>query len=694
VSTIVVAAAGGNSNVGATYVGGVAPTAADDVQLNATSGNLTIAANFPCRSLDCTGYTGTLTHNAGFAIQQGDATAGLSNIGIKFVAGMTYTLGSATTSSISLNSTAATPQTLDWGGKTTGSLTINGTAPQFTSAHTQSSSASVTLASSTAFDTNSQTCSWGTFTNITNGTRTLTMGSSAITITGTGTAWNTSGIITNFTITANTATITMTGAGATFAGASKNWNGMTLVMSGSGTPSISGANTFANLTRTGTAVKTDSFSLQANQTVTGILTLNSNSAVNRLLVQSSTLGTARTITAASVVVSNIVDFMDITGSGAATWTEAGTGATALGDAGGNSGITFSTPTTQTATTTGGNWSAITWSGRIPLPQDDVTLTGTLSSSITADMPRLGRTIDLSGVTAAGFNLSMATTNSIFGGLTMASSFGGVTGSGSLRFAGRSSYNVTMNSVQVTATSGVGLYAPGSTYTQQDAFTTTNTFDFNFGGWVTNTKAWSISVLASNITNARTMDISNSAVSLTSTAAATIWQFNATNGTIISTGSTISISNVSANTRTFVGAALTYGILQYTVAGSTGQLTITGSNSFQDIQFSDATNARSLVLTSVTTTTIRSTHGLQSLFGTSGKLMTVKSATAASPATIDFPNGYGGGSDWLSVQDITATTNTWYAGANSTNVSGNTNVTFTAPPAATSTSSNLLTMGIS
>lgn len=55
------------------------------------------------------------------------------------------------------------------------------------------------------------------------------------------------------------------------------------------------------------------------------------------------------------------------------------------------------------------------------------------------------------------------------------------------------------------------------------------------------------------------------------------------------------------------------------------------------------------------------------------------------------NGYGGGSDWLSVKDITATTNTWYAGANSTNVSGNTNVTFSAAPAGV-VSSGLLLMG--
>ena len=52
-ATRTAAAGGGNWTAGATWVGGVAPTAADDAVLDATSGNVTIDSGAVCRSLDC-----------------------------------------------------------------------------------------------------------------------------------------------------------------------------------------------------------------------------------------------------------------------------------------------------------------------------------------------------------------------------------------------------------------------------------------------------------------------------------------------------------------------------------------------------------------------------------------------------------------------------------------------------------------
>jgi hypothetical protein len=75
---------GGGDNAGV-------PTDADDVYLDATSGNLTIDVAGVCRSINCTGYTGTITHNA-LTLTIGDGTAGAGNIALKFVPGMTYTL--------------------------------------------------------------------------------------------------------------------------------------------------------------------------------------------------------------------------------------------------------------------------------------------------------------------------------------------------------------------------------------------------------------------------------------------------------------------------------------------------------------------------------------------------------------------------------------------------------------------------
>ena len=60
-ATKTVAAGGGNFNVGATWVGGVAPVANDDIVANATSGNLILTANtVNLTGANFTGYTGTL----------------------------------------------------------------------------------------------------------------------------------------------------------------------------------------------------------------------------------------------------------------------------------------------------------------------------------------------------------------------------------------------------------------------------------------------------------------------------------------------------------------------------------------------------------------------------------------------------------------------------------------------------------
>ena len=61
---------------------GSVPTAADDVILDVNSGNVTIngTSGSPslCRSLTCTGYTGTLTHGNTQTLAVGDEQRGIS----------------------------------------------------------------------------------------------------------------------------------------------------------------------------------------------------------------------------------------------------------------------------------------------------------------------------------------------------------------------------------------------------------------------------------------------------------------------------------------------------------------------------------------------------------------------------------------------------------------------------------------
>ena len=123
---------------------------------------------------------------------------------------------------------------------------------------------------------------------------------------------------------------------STFA-TSRTWNNVSFTNT-SGNNSITGANTFNNLTIAALAasgIRNTTFS--ANQTVNGTFTVSAGTnATYRNFIQSNTLGTTRTLTCAAVSGFTDVDFQDITIAGAA----APASGTRLGDCKGNSGITF------------------------------------------------------------------------------------------------------------------------------------------------------------------------------------------------------------------------------------------------------------------------------------------------------------------------------------------------------------------
>lgn len=132
VNVIIAAAGGGNWTNGATWVGGVAPTAADDAVLDSTSGDVTIDnGGAVCRSLNCVdgpngAYTGILTHNAASNLTIGDGTAGTGNVALKLSSTMTLTNGSTATSIMVFASTSAMQQSIDTGGKTFAKFSFTG----------------------------------------------------------------------------------------------------------------------------------------------------------------------------------------------------------------------------------------------------------------------------------------------------------------------------------------------------------------------------------------------------------------------------------------------------------------------------------------------------------------------------------------------------------------------------------------
>ncbi len=697
-TTITAAGTGGSWTTGSTWVGGVIPTAADDVVLDATSGNVTVSSGAVARSLDCTGYTGTLTHTAAVTLTLGDATAGAGNVALRLVSGMTYTLGNTSTSAITFASTSGTQQTITTGGKNLGNWSVTGAGSSYilSDSNSTGTSATVTLSAGT-LNTGGQTCSWGGFAASGSTTRTLTLGSSTVSITS-AIGWSIA-TATNMTLSAGTSTITFTAAGTINLGTNLSYNNISSTSSSIFTVTCSGGigtGVIANLTRTGTAVKTDGMQINVNITISGTLTLTGNSITNRLNVESNVIGSPRTITCNGTVVVSNSDISDMVAGGSASWNLSGaTGGT--GDCGGCTGITFTTATTQTwQGTSGGNWSDVSkWTSRIPLPQDTVVISSafTASQTITMDMPRLGGDISWTGSSGSPTWAITSTQSNIFGSLVLASGMS-ITGTGSaFRFRGRAACTITCNSVTfpggITVDSGI----TGS-YTLQDALVMSGALIVGSGvaRGTLNTNGQTLTCTTATIGSAgvtsTVLTLGASTVNLTGTAAGALLTI-AASMTVNAGTSNIVVSNASSNDRNIVAHGYSLATVTYTVAGSTGRLILgttgsTGTITIGTLNFSDVTNARTLRLWAGTTLKILNTFNV---VGTSGKLMTIDTSTGGTKSTLYKPYGYVS-TDYLSVQDMTGS-GTWYAGSHSTDSGNNTGITFTDAPVGLSDSGSFL-----
>lgn len=644
-AAITASAAGGNWNASGAWVGGTPPGSGDDVALASTSGNISVNVASACRNFDATGYTNTLAFS-GLSLTINPTAAGT----VTFVAGMTIT-GVAT---IAIVSATGTNSTLTTGGKTlpgvnfnsstTGGVTLaDGLTISGTFTHTQGN-----------VNTNGQTCNWGAYSNTGTATRSLTMGASAITLPGTSVqaTWTLTSA-TGMTITANTATVTESGASASFSSATINWNGMGLVQNGSGNGTIAGtAPTLGSYTRNSTAAKADAFVLSAaSLTCTGGFTAAGSTVTSRVLVQTSAVGTQRTITAASATLTN-VDFMDITGAGAATWS-----GTSIGDSQGNGNISFDASVTQTRTGAGGAWStAGNWTSRVPLPQDDVVIGAGASGTITGDMPRAGRSIDYTGFTGTLTNSVIATT---YGNLTLAS--GMTVTNSSVNFAGRGSQTITTNGKSMNST--ISFAAAGGTYTLQDSLAMLAAGNFTVNSGTVDANGFNVSI-ASNFNFAGgTLFMRSGTFTTTTAVAGTPWTAS---GTINAGTSTIVLNNGGgANAQTFSGGGKTYYNLAIQGGGST--MTIAGSSTFNGVSI---VPGRTVAGTAGTTQTVASGANF-SATGTAASPITLQSSSAGTQWTLSVPSGTVS-CDYLVLQDSKATGGaTFLAGSHSSNVSGNT-----------------------
>jgi len=515
---------------------------------------------------------------------------------------------------------------------------------------------SITLGAFTGtVNTNNQTITTSGIFSITGtGTRTVTLGSSSITCAG----WN-AGAVTNLTFNPNTSTITSTATYAgniIFSGGGLTYNNVVLQPSSTGQNILSGVNTFANLTVTGSTSQTQFLDLNNNQTITGVLTLTGNSVLNRLFFKSNGIGTTIIVSAGSVTASN-VDLQDIQGAGAAGWDLSGiTGGS--GDCGGNIGITFTSPVNRYGVTAG-NWSSTgTWSASsggssgasVPLPQDNVFLdSNSPTGTFTANRVRLCSNLDCTGFTGT---LTTSTTATLFGSIILSSGMTLTASTNGYTLSGRGNHVLT--SAGKTWAKIFTISAPGGTYTLQDNFVATNSLSLTRGSFDANGFDVTITTMSSQAQATSVLSMGSGLWTLTGNG--TFW--NASGSLTINPGtSTIKLTGTITASRSFFGGNFTYYNFWNATTGDF-PVVIGGSNTFNDFRIEPG---RTQIFTAGTTQTV----GSFTAVGTSGEPIVIDSTTTGTHSLVKTGGGKVG-SDYLNIQRCVASPEeTWYAGLNST-----------------------------
>ena len=247
-----------NSNVGTgafTVTMANSPRVCNDITISGLDGAMTLAGtsinltvsgslSFPATNFTRS-YTGTLTFNATTTGKTVTTNGVLINVAVTFDGvGGAWTLGSAFSCG-------------------TNNLTItNGTFDT-----SSSGNYSVTAGTLLSSNTNTRTI------NLNASTVTLSISVNAINFTTS----------TNLTFNAGTSTINLSSISANLNGGSKTFYDVSFTSTALSTPSITGANTFNNLTLTGrTTVGIGTLSISANQTINGTLTCAGASAVRQI----------------------------------------------------------------------------------------------------------------------------------------------------------------------------------------------------------------------------------------------------------------------------------------------------------------------------------------------------------------------------------------------------------------------------
>jgi hypothetical protein len=662
------------------------PTAADDVFFDANSntgtGAFTVTmATSPrvCNNFTASGLDGTMTL-AGASI------------------GLTVS-GSLTFQATNFNRTYTGVTTFN--ATTTGNtITTNGVA--FGANITFDGTGSWTLGSALNLGSNNINFSRGTLDTSSVGnysitassivydsgfTRTLNLNSSTLTLSG-NFPLNYGNLTSGLTLNAGTSQINLSSNSVTLGGGftsdfSFTYYNVSFTSTAIATAAIKGANTFNNLSLTGrTTVGIGSLSFSANQTINGTFTVSAGTAsAYRMLISSDTIVTTRTLTCAAVSFTD-TDFQDITIAGSASPASG----TRLGNAKGNSGITFPAAKTVFYGQTGsqswgvsgtGSWSATSGGAldgtQFPLAQDTAVFPAATypasGSTTTINAAYNIGTIDMSGRTSNTMTLAISSNSpTIYGNWTNGTGTT-LSGAATLTFAGRTTQQITSSAKTFTQT--ITINSPSGSVTLQDSLTQSSDVATVLYNGTLDLNGYTFTVGLEFIILAGTKNLTFNGGTLVCPA---FGNYIPTNFTTTAGTGTGTISMTAATAKTFLGGDSTFNCTLN--QGGAGALTITDSNTFSNITNTyKSTGATSILFTAGTTSTFTNWNAS----GESTRLLTIGSDTAASH-TLSKASGTVS-ADFLSISRSTATGGaSWYAGANSTNGGNNLGWIFTAPPA--------------
>ena len=447
-------------------------------------------------------------------------------------------------------------------------------------------------------------------------TRSVTLGASALVLTGTN-VW-TFTTTTNLTFSGASATINCNGASPNFLGGGLIYGTVNFTNATIATVTLTGTNTFTNLNFTSrSAAGLGNIIFGANQTVSGTLTLGTaNAGNNRFFVQSDIIGAQRTLTVATIAALSDIDFRDIVAAGASgTWS-----GTRIGNCKNNSNITFTTAKTVYFSSSAGasaNWVGAVWAtssggtdfsiNNFPLAQDTIYIDN--AGATTGNGLRTGGVITFSANWNMGNLISTRTAayainqgNNdpvIYGDFTLSSgvSFTVLT-SPTWTFAGQGvTQNITTAGKTINATQ-VLVNSPGGTVKLLDAWT---------------------------------QAVPSGATSAT---------FNLSGGTLDLNGFTLTanaFSNSNSNTRTLAFGTTGKIVLAgnsgtvYSSATGTG-LSVTGTSPLVQFTYSGGTGSRNIVMSGLTEAESISVEFLNNATDT-----VVIQGTSGAYRNIDFTN---------------------------------------------------------